>query len=162
MLTIKHPFVSSPANYNKRPFYAFRARGSESGHPFFTSMDELVSCYAAAVKRTQATGPYAIVGYGYRGVVAFEVTKQLEVMGEGVKFVVPTNIPSHIADRMHEIDWTSIYPGWINNRLKAWSDFSRGEPSYIEVPGEHYTLMNFDHIPQFQGIFRHHLKARGQ
>ncbi|KAG2056007.1 atromentin synthetase [Suillus hirtellus] len=237
---------------NERPFYALRARGFEPGHPFFTSMDEMVSCYAAAVKKTQATGPYAIAGYSYGGVVAFEVAKRLEAMGEEVKFVGLINIPPHIADRMHEIDWTggmlnlSYFLGlvskhdandlapalrpmtrkeqlevvwklsppdrlvelqltpekldhwvdiagsliecgkdynpsgsvsatdvfyaiplrgsksdWLNNQLKPWSGFSRGEPSYTDVPGQHYTLMDFDHVPQFQKIFRGRLEARG-
>ncbi|KAG1834807.1 atromentin synthetase [Suillus variegatus] len=229
---------------NERPFYALRARGFEPGHPFFTSMDEMVSCYATAVKKTQATGPYAIAGYSYGGVVAFEVAKRLEAMGEEVKFVGLINIPPHIADRMHEIDWTggmlnlSYFLGlvskhdandlapalrpmtrkeqlevvwklsppdrlkldhwvdiagsliecgkdynpsgsvsatdvfyaiplrgsksdWLNNQLKPWSGFSRGEPSYTDVPGQHYTLMDFDHVPQFQKIFRGRLEARG-
>ncbi|KAG1842374.1 atromentin synthetase [Suillus subalutaceus] len=237
---------------NERPFYALRARGFEPGHPFFTSMDEMVSCYAAAVKKTQATGPYAIAGYSYGGVVAFEVAKRLEAMGDEVKFVGLINIPPHIADRMHEIDWTggmlnlSYFLGlvskhdandlapalrpmtrkeqlevvwklspperlvelqltaekldhwvdiagsliecgkdynpsgsvsavdvfyaiplrgsksdWLNNQLKPWSGFSRGEPSYTDVPGQHYTLMDFDHVPQFQKIFRGRLEARG-
>ncbi|KAG1873931.1 atromentin synthetase [Suillus subluteus] len=92
---------------NERPFYAFRARGFDSGHSFFTSMDEMVSCYAAAAKRIQATGPYAIAGYSYGGAVAFEVAKRLEAMGEEVKFFAPINIPPNICDRMRELDWTA-------------------------------------------------------
>ncbi|KAG1728369.1 atromentin synthetase [Suillus paluster] len=237
---------------NERPFYALRARGFEPGHPFFTSMDEMVSTYAAAVKRTQPTGPYAISGYSYGGVVAFEVAKRLEAMGDEVKFVGLINIPPHIADRMHEIDWTggmlnlSYFLGlvtkqdandlaptlrplsrkeqlevvwklsppdrlielqltqekldhwvdiagsliecgkdynpsgsvsaldvfyaiplkgsksdWLNNQLKPWDGFSRGAASYTDVPGQHYTLMDFDHVPQFQKIFRNRLESRG-
>ncbi|KAH7921008.1 alpha/beta-hydrolase [Leucogyrophana mollusca] len=92
---------------NERPFYAFRARGFEPGQPMFASMDEMVSCYAAAVKRTQPAGPYAIAGYSYGGVVAFEVAKRLEAMGDEVKFMGLVNIPPHIAGRMHEIDQTA-------------------------------------------------------
>ncbi|KAG9312397.1 atromentin synthetase [Chiua virens] len=238
--------------HNERPFYAFRARGFEPGHPFFTSMDEMVSSYAAAVKRTQPHGPYAIAGYSYGGVVAFEVAKRLEAMGDEVKFTGLINIPPHIADRMHEIDWTSgmlnlsyflglvtkqdaydlipslrpltrkeqlevvwklspperlvelqltpekldhwvdiagsliecgkeYNPGgsvsildvfyaiplrgskedWLNKQLKPWAEFSRAEPSYTDVPGQHYTLMDFDHVPGFQKIFRKRLEARG-
>ncbi|KAG0703386.1 atromentin synthetase [Suillus ampliporus] len=237
---------------NERPFYALRARGFEPGHPFFTSMDEMVSTYAAAVKRTQPTGPYAISGYSYGGVVAFEVAKRLEAMGDEVKFVGLINIPPHIADRMHEIDWTGgmlnlsyflglvtkqdandlaptlrplsrkeqlevvwklspperlielqlsqekldhwvdiagsliecgkeYNPGgsvsaldvfyaiplkgskadWLNKQLKPWDGFSRGQATYTDVPGQHYTLMDFDHVPQFQKIFRNRLEARG-
>ncbi|KAG2106233.1 atromentin synthetase [Suillus discolor] len=237
---------------NERPFYALRARGFEPGHPFFTSMDEMVSTYAAAVKRTQPTGPYAISGYSYGGVVAFEVAKRLEAMGDEVKFVGLINIPPHIADRMHEIDWTGgmlnlsyflglvtkqdandlaptlrplsrkeqlevvwklspperlielqltqekldhwvdiagsliecgkeYNPGgsvsaldvfyaiplkgtkadWLNKQLKPWDGFSRGQATYTDVPGQHYTLMDFDHVPQFQKIFRGRLESRG-
>ncbi|KAH0835481.1 atromentin synthetase [Lanmaoa asiatica] len=237
---------------NERPFYAFRARGFEPGHPFFTSMDEMVSSYAAAVKRTQPHGPYAIAGYSYGGVVAFEVAKRLEAMGDEVKFTGLINIPPHIAERMHEIDWTGgmlnlsyflglvskqdahdlapsfrplsrkeqldavwklspperlvelqltperldhwvniagsliecgkeYNPGssvsvvdvfyaiplfgskedWLNKQLKPWAQFSRGEPAYTDVPGQHYTLMDFDHVPGFQKIFRSRLEARG-
>ncbi|OJA10654.1 hypothetical protein AZE42_07277 [Rhizopogon vesiculosus] len=237
---------------NERPFYALRARGFEPGHPFFTSMDEMVSCYAAAVKRTQPKGPYAIAGYSYGGVVAFEVAKRLEAMGNEVKFTGLINIPPHIADRMHEIDWTggmlnlSYFLGlvtkadandlaptlrpltrkeqlevvwklspperlielqltqekldhwvdiagsliecgkdynpsgsasvldifyaiplrgskadWLNKQLKPWDGFSRGQATYTDVPGQHYTLMDFDHVPQFQKIFRGRLEARG-
>ncbi|KAH7906729.1 atromentin synthetase, partial [Hygrophoropsis aurantiaca] len=237
---------------NERPFYALRARGFEPGQPMFTSMEEMVTCYADAVKRTQPVGPYAIAGYSYGGVVAFEVAKRLEAMGEEVKLTGLVNIPPHIADRMHEIDYTGgmlnlayflgliskndatdlaptlkplppreqvdivwkmapperivelqITPekldhwvaiarsliecgkeyvpsgsvssvdvfyaiplrgsksDWLNNQLKPWTGFSRGEPSFTDVPGQHYTLMDFDHVPQFQKIFRSRLEARG-
>ncbi|KAG1739672.1 NRPS-like enzyme [Suillus lakei] len=212
----------------------------------------MVSTCAAAVKRTQSTGPYAISGYSYGGVVAFEVAKRLEGMGDEVKFVGLINIPPHIADRMHEIDWTggmlnlSYFLGlvskqdandlaptlrplsrkeqlevvwklspperlielqlsqekldywvdiagsliecgkeynpagsvsaldvfhatplkgtkadWLNKQLKPWDGFSHGQASYTDVPGQHYTLMDFDHVPQFQKIFRSRLEARG-
>jgi thioesterase domain-containing protein len=70
-------------------------------------MDEMVSCYASAIKKTQAMGPYAIAGYSYGGVVAFEVAKRIEAMSDEVKFVGLINIPPAIAPRIYEIDWTS-------------------------------------------------------
>ncbi|KIK78971.1 hypothetical protein PAXRUDRAFT_162584, partial [Paxillus rubicundulus Ve08.2h10] len=233
---------------NERPFYALRARGFELGQPFFTTTDEMVSCYTAAVKRTQPHGPYAIAGYSYGGVIAFEIAKRLEAMGDKVKF---TGVIDIVAHRARENDWTlclltlshllglvseqdindlapSMRPltrreqlkivwklsppeplvelqltpakltHWVNvsgslmecgknyepassvsvmdvfyanpargskeawlHRLKRWSDYCRSEPSYIDVPGHHYTLMDFDHVPRFQKIFRDRLEARG-
>ena len=93
--------------YGERPFYAFRARGFDKGHPVFTSVAEMVDCYADAMQRVQPHGPYAIAGYSYGGVVAFEVAKVIESRGEEVKFVGLVNIPPHIAYRMHEIDYTA-------------------------------------------------------
>ncbi|OAX36353.1 atromentin synthetase [Rhizopogon vinicolor AM-OR11-026] len=237
---------------NERPFYALRARGFEPGHSFFTSMDEMVFCYAAAVKRTQPTGPYAIAGYSYGGVVAFEVAKRLEAVGDEVKFVGLINISPHIADRMYKLDWTgcmlnlflflglmtkqgvnNLAPAlrplsrkeqlevvwklssfkrllelqltqekldhwvdvacslaecgknynpsgsaaaldvfyaipftgsksdWLNKQLKPWDGFSRGQATYTDVPGHHYTLMDLDYVSQFQKLFRSRLEARG-
>ncbi|KAG9313714.1 putative quinone synthetase [Chiua virens] len=106
---------------DERPFYAFRARGFEPGHPFFTSMDEMVSSYAAALKRTQPHGPYAIAGYSFGGVVAFEVAKRLEAMGDEVKFMGIIDIGPHIAHRMQDSDWTramlslSYFLGLLHN-----------------------------------------------
>ncbi|KAG2099301.1 uncharacterized protein F5147DRAFT_777422 [Suillus discolor] len=47
--------------------------------------------------------------------------------------------------------------GW--SRGEVWSSFSRGGASYILVPEEHTTLMDFEYVPQFQKIFRSRLEA---
>ncbi|KAG1839722.1 hypothetical protein C8R48DRAFT_673144 [Suillus tomentosus] len=46
----------------EHPLYVLRTRGFEPGQPFFTSMDEIVYTYAAAIQMTRPTGPYAISG----------------------------------------------------------------------------------------------------
>ena len=263
--------------YGERPFYAFRARGFDKGQPVFTSMAEMVGCYADGMQKVQPHGPYALAGYSYGGVVAYEVAKVLESRGEEVKFVGLINIPPHIADRMHEIRYTdgmlnlsyflglitkqdaldldaplselpkeeqlqrvwdmappqrleelqlsipkldhwvgiarsliecgkSYVPSgsvgeysvskplhfrvihtitevldvfyaiplkgtktdWVNKQLKPWQGFCsrdvegrEGGASFTDVPGQHYTLMDFDHVPFFQKIFRERLEARG-
>ncbi|MFE1882445.1 AMP-binding protein [Streptomyces diastatochromogenes] len=43
---------------------------------------------------------------------------------------------------------------WLNNELKRWQDFTREEPRYLDVPGEHYTLMGPRHVAVFQSILR--------
>ncbi|KAG1837118.1 atromentin synthetase [Suillus subalutaceus] len=170
---------------NERPFYAFRARGFDSGHSFFTSMDEMVSCYAAAAKRIQATGPYAIAGYSYveilltrqqqlefvwklspsKRIVELQLTIEkldkwtdvaMSLINCGVDYI-PTGSVSAV-----DVFYTILFAGsnvdWLDNQLKpwsgwsrgeAWSGFSRGEVSYILVPGEHTTLMDSEYVPQF-------------
>jgi len=245
--------------YGERPFYAFRARGFDKDQPVFTSMAEMVGCYADAMQKIRPHGPYALAGYSYGGVVAYEVAKVLESRGEEVKFVGLINIPPHIADRMHEISYTSgmlnlsyflglitkqdavdldepfsKFPkeeqlqkvwdmappqrleelqlsipkldhwvgiarsliecgktyvpsgsvevldvfyaiplkgtkaDWVNKQLKPWQGFCRRDvegredgATFTDVPGQHYTLMDFDHVPLFQKIFRERLEARG-
>ena len=93
--------------HGERPFYAFRARGFDSGQSVFTSIPEMVSLYADAMQKVQPYGPYAIAGYSYGGVIAYEVAKVIESRGEEVKFVGLVNAPPNIAYRMHEIDYTA-------------------------------------------------------
>jgi thioesterase domain-containing protein/acyl carrier protein len=46
---------------------------------------------------------------------------------------------------------------WINNELYRWDEFTTEPNRYIDVPGEHYTLMGPRHVPAFQAILRKEL-----
>jgi surfactin synthase thioesterase subunit len=61
-----------------RPVYAFRAKGFEPGQERFKSISETVDTYIAAIRQRQPQGLYAIAGYSYGAMLAFEMTKKLE------------------------------------------------------------------------------------
>jgi acyl-CoA synthetase (AMP-forming)/AMP-acid ligase II/thioesterase domain-containing protein len=90
-----------------RPIYALRARGLEPGQRNFTSIKEIVSTYVPAVRRQQPDGPYALAGYSYGAMLAFEMAKELEkVAGEDiVRFLGSFNLPPHIRARMRQLEW---------------------------------------------------------
>ncbi|MFE6163933.1 alpha/beta fold hydrolase [Streptomyces sp. NPDC056486] len=46
---------------------------------------------------------------------------------------------------------------WLDNQLRHWDDFTRGPNQYIEVDGEHYTLMSPQHVQSFQATLRNEL-----
>ncbi|MFF4500609.1 alpha/beta fold hydrolase [Streptomyces sp. NPDC001401] len=46
---------------------------------------------------------------------------------------------------------------WLNNELRRWDEHVTGENRYIDVPGEHYTLMGPAHVATFQSILRKEL-----
>ncbi|GHC68486.1 non-ribosomal peptide synthetase [Streptomyces flavofungini] len=46
---------------------------------------------------------------------------------------------------------------WLNNQLRHWDDFTRTTNRYIEVDGEHYTLMSPQHVQTFQATLRREL-----
>ncbi|MFD9857744.1 AMP-binding protein [Streptomyces alboflavus] len=46
---------------------------------------------------------------------------------------------------------------WLNNQLRHWDDFTRATNRYIEVDGEHYTLMSPQHVQTFQATLRREL-----
>jgi thioesterase domain-containing protein/acyl-coenzyme A synthetase/AMP-(fatty) acid ligase/acyl carrier protein len=89
-----------------RPIYALRARGFEHGQDPFTSIADAVKTYQAAIKEHQPEGPYAIAGYSFGAMLAFEVAKELEGQNKGcVKFLGSFNLPPHIKTRMRQLNW---------------------------------------------------------
>ncbi|KAI0869652.1 acetyl-CoA synthetase-like protein [Hypoxylon argillaceum] len=91
-----------------RPIYALRARGFEAGETPFTSITEAVETYVAAIRRRQPQGPYAIAGYSYGTMLAFEMAKKLDAESGGtsvVRFLGSFNLPPHIKHRMRQLSW---------------------------------------------------------
>ncbi|KAK0621888.1 hypothetical protein B0T17DRAFT_642186 [Bombardia bombarda] len=92
---------------NDRPVYALRARGFEENQTRFASIEETVQTYVAAIRKRQPHGPYALAGYSYGTMIAFEISKVLDAQdGFGtVKFLGSFNLPPHIKSRMKQLNW---------------------------------------------------------
>lgn len=90
-----------------RPVYALRARGFEQGQTYFENIQEAVNIYHAAIKAKQPHGPYALAGYSYGTMLAFETSKALQANGDSIAFLGSLNLPPHIKERMRQLDWTS-------------------------------------------------------
>lgn len=95
-----------------RPIYALRARGFEAGQTQFSSITEAVDIYVQAIRKRQPQGPYALAGYSYGTMLAFEVAKRLDAMadstgttGNSVRFLGSFNLPPHIKSRMRQLRW---------------------------------------------------------
>ncbi|KAF2266511.1 putative non-ribosomal peptide synthase-like protein [Lojkania enalia] len=99
-------FLNLAKYITDRPVYALRARGFEPNEPQFGSIDETVSCYYNSIKRIQPTGPYAMAGYSYGSMLAFETAKRLEAQGGEVRFLGSFNLPPHIKTRMQQLIWS--------------------------------------------------------
>lgn len=90
-----------------RPLYALRARGFETGQTHFSNIDEAVNVYVRAIRQRQPKGPYAIAGYSYGAMLAFEISKKLnmQVGPSSVQFLGSFNLPPHIKFRMRQFNW---------------------------------------------------------
>ncbi|KAI0444743.1 acetyl-CoA synthetase-like protein [Xylaria telfairii] len=88
-----------------RPVFALRAAGFEFGQQRFSSIVEAVDIYTAAIRRRQPHGPYALAGYSYGTMLAFETAKRLKGDGEEVGFLGSFNLPPHIKSRMRRLNW---------------------------------------------------------
>ncbi|KAI2463101.1 acetyl-CoA synthetase-like protein [Annulohypoxylon bovei var. microspora] len=92
---------------DNRPVFALRAAGFESGQRIFGSITEAVDVYTTAIRRCQPRGPYALAGYSYGTLLAFEVAKRLEGAGEEVGFLGSFNLPPHIKFRIRQLNWNT-------------------------------------------------------
>ena len=100
-------FLDLAKRISDRPVYALRARGFD-GEPYFQSIQECVSTYHAAMKRQQPKGPYAILGYSYGGLLAFELAKLFEKGGDEVRFLGVMDVPPDARMRMRHSNWTNV------------------------------------------------------
>ncbi|MCJ1279112.1 hypothetical protein MMC21_006936 [Puttea exsequens] len=103
-------FLNLAKHIIDRPVYALRARGFEEKEDCFESISQIIDNYRQHIKETQPHGPYAIAGYSFGAVLAFEVTKQLEAGSDGadVKSCGSLNLPPHIKQRTQELDWIGV------------------------------------------------------
>ncbi|KAL6712850.1 hypothetical protein ACLMJK_009562 [Lecanora helva] len=99
-------FINLANHLTDRPVYALRARGFNAGQTPFESIHECITAYHTAIKKTQPDGPYAIAGYSYGTMLAFETAKILESNGDSVRFLGSFNLPPHIKDRMNQLVWS--------------------------------------------------------
>lgn len=100
-------FLGLAQYFPDRPIHALRTRGFNPGEEPFEDLTDIVTTYHRALKKQQPHGPYAIAGYSYGSMLAFEITKLLEANGDTVQFLGSFNLPPHIKDRMRMLDWTA-------------------------------------------------------
>ncbi|MGW2424716.1 alpha/beta fold hydrolase [Streptomyces sp. NPDC001709] len=60
----------------------------------------------------------------------------------------------------HAIPLRGTKQEWLDNELRRWDAFTTGPNHYLEVPGEHYTMLAPQHVAAFQAILRRELDLR--
>ena len=100
-------FLGLAQYFPDRPIYAFRPRGFNPGEQPFRDQQDLLETYYHGLREKQPKGPYALAGYSFGTVLAFELSKRLEEEGETVQFLASFNLPPHIKQRMRTLDWTA-------------------------------------------------------
>jgi acyl-CoA synthetase (AMP-forming)/AMP-acid ligase II/thioesterase domain-containing protein len=100
-------FLGLVQYFQERPIHTLRARGFNPGETPFTGLTQILETYHEAIKLKQPKGPYALAGYSYGSMLAFELSKVLEANGDEVRFLGSFNLPPHIKVRMRMLDWTA-------------------------------------------------------
>lgn len=70
------------------PVYGLQARGLDNEELPHDSVEAMAADYVEAVREAQETGPYFLAGYSAGGLVAFEMARQLTLLGETIGMVI--------------------------------------------------------------------------
>lgn len=88
------------AAVSARPFYGIQARGWMSDRMPLQGVQAMAAYYVHIIQSVQPQGPYDLGGYSVGGVLAFEVIRQLQELGEQVNSIV-------MLDSLYVTDWES-------------------------------------------------------
>ncbi|MGH2347602.1 MAG: non-ribosomal peptide synthetase, partial [Chloroflexota bacterium] len=69
------------------PVYGVEAIGYDSDEPPLTAIDAMADRYVEEIRRCAPHGPYRLAGWSFGGLVAFEIVRRLEALGEEIDFL---------------------------------------------------------------------------
>jgi len=83
VLSLRALCMALPADL---PVYVLQAKGLDGSKPFET-VEETARCYVDEIRKAQPHGPYQLAGMSYGGLVAFEMARVFDEIGEPVSSV---------------------------------------------------------------------------
>ncbi len=70
-----------------QPVYALQARGLKSADESFDRMEDIAAHYISEILANDSRNAFALAGYSFGGIIAFEMAKQLKAMGKEIKML---------------------------------------------------------------------------
>jgi len=87
------------ADRSQRPFLAIQARGFMTKHAPIEGIAAMAAYYVDVMRSVQPEGPYDIGGFCLGGILAYEMTRQLQARGESVRSLAMVDSPDNTAFR---------------------------------------------------------------
>jgi thioesterase domain-containing protein/acyl carrier protein len=154
----------------EQPFFGLQAVGQDGSMPYDLSIEAMASRYVDVMRSQQPNGPYRIGGYCFGGVVAFEMARQLEKLGEHVSVLaifeggMADTMDTRVSlfERMRAIwrnlpvwlkDYSGMSSGQLWNRMRSTLDklsikFGRNPEAQRRARVEETLDINVDDLPQ--------------
>lgn len=70
-----------------QPVYGLQAKGLDGIDEPLDKIEDIAAHYISAIIEQNPSGPYALAGYSFGGIIAFEMARQLEALGKEVKML---------------------------------------------------------------------------
>lgn len=120
-----------------RPFYGIKLTKYVEKDARFTNVQILANDYVEQIKKIQKTGPYNLGGYSIGGIIAYEMVRQLQMMGEEVNSLVliETPLPEKIVQSKKSDD--EILLQGVNRTLLSRNRYKKDDVmNYLIKPNE--------------------------
>jgi amino acid adenylation domain-containing protein len=105
-----------------QPVYGFQGIGPNGYENWFESIEEMAAKYIDSIIKISPKGPYAIAGFSFGGVVAFEIARQLKEKGKTV---------STIALLDTYVDSSYYYASYTQKKLVRYFDLTHRRLNYL-------------------------------
>ncbi len=105
-----------------QPVYGIQGIGQNGYDNWFESIEEMAACYIESVVKINPEGPYALAGFSFGGVVAFEMARQLKEQGKKVSIVA-------LLDSY--VDSSYYYPSLFQKKLIRYVDITHRRLDYL-------------------------------
>ncbi|MGF2819215.1 beta-ketoacyl synthase N-terminal-like domain-containing protein [Bacillus subtilis] len=107
------------AQKSQRPFYGIQARGFMTDSAPLHGIEQMASYYIEIIRSIQPEGPYDVGGYSLGGMIAYEVTRQLQSQGLAVKSMVMIDSPYRSETKENEASMKTSMLQTINTLLAS-------------------------------------------
>lgn len=93
-----------------QPVYGLQAKGINSDDEPLDSIEAIAAYYIDAIMAKNPDGPYALAGYSFGGIIAYEMSRQLKERGKEVKLLAMFDSYA---------DQSNFYDPWLK---RVWTD----------------------------------------
>ncbi|GER89948.1 hypothetical protein KDW_41100 [Dictyobacter vulcani] len=107
------------AQRSPRPFYGIRARGYMDNQVPIRGIKKMATYYIDIMRSVQPEGPYDVGGYSLGGMVAYEITRQLQQAGQKVNTMVMIDVPGGPIFREQRPSAKSLILQAVNTMLSS-------------------------------------------
>jgi len=91
-----------------QPIYGLQAKGLNGIDEPLEKIEDMAAYYISEIVKHNPKGPYAIAGFSFGGIIAFEMAKQFKAMGKDVKMLAMFDTYAYQSDR-YDSTFTKLY-----------------------------------------------------
>lgn len=104
----------------ERPFYGIEARGLRTNRAPLYGIQALAAYYIHIITSIQSKGPYDLGGYSLGGLIAYEITRQLQELKERVSSITMLDtLDPGVSEATQDISYKSRLLQGVNHTLAA-------------------------------------------